>query len=209
MAFIGAFASRVAMAQPGWAVVRTAATRSFSAFFAPWGKNNQLPPRPKPPPEVEIQESFLKGSGPGGQKINKTSSAVQLKHLPTGIVVKSQATRSRTQNRNIARELLAQRLDELYSGENSRTNIVSTLKKKRQMSAAKKSRRKYRTLETEKQAAGLKGSSCEEGMTEAAADGIVVGLVGVEDSHVLCTLPKHPASKAVSRQESTTPSTPK
>lgn len=73
----------------------------------------QYPSRPKPPPESEIQESYLKGSGPGGQKINKTNSAVQLTHTPTGIVVKCQATRSRTQNRKIARDLLATKLDNL------------------------------------------------------------------------------------------------
>ncbi|KAK4241456.1 RF-1 domain-containing protein [Achaetomium macrosporum] len=110
----------------------------------------QLPPRPKPPPESEIEESFLKGSGPGGQKINKTNSAVQLRHIPTGIVVKSQATRSRSQNRKIARELLAARLDELINGTQSRTAIVSEVKKKRAASKAKKSRRKYRKLAGEK-----------------------------------------------------------
>ena len=38
--------------------------------------------------ENDIEESFIKGSGPGGQSVNKTSNCVQLKHLPTGIVVK-------------------------------------------------------------------------------------------------------------------------
>ena len=38
--------------------------------------------------ESELEESFIKGSGPGGQSVNKTSNCVQLKHLPTGIVVK-------------------------------------------------------------------------------------------------------------------------
>ncbi|KAK3296910.1 RF-1 domain-containing protein, partial [Chaetomium fimeti] len=106
----------------------------------------QLPPRPKHPPESDIEESYLKGSGPGGQKINKTNSAVQLKHLPTGLVVKSQATRSRTQNRKIARDLLALKLDELANGAQSRTAIVGDTKKKRAASKAKKSRRKYRKL---------------------------------------------------------------
>ncbi|ETR99992.1 hypothetical protein M419DRAFT_44764, partial [Trichoderma reesei RUT C-30] len=106
-----------------------------------------LPPRPKPPPDSEIEESYLKGSGPGGQKINKTNSAVQLKHIPTGIVVKSQATRSRSQNRKLAREILAQRIDELTNGDHSRSAIVGAVKKKRADSAAKKSRRKYRLLE--------------------------------------------------------------
>ncbi|KAK0652240.1 peptide chain release factor class I/class II [Cercophora newfieldiana] len=106
-----------------------------------------MPSRPKPPPEDEIEESFLKGSGPGGQKINKTNSAVQLKHIPTGIVIKCQATRSREQNRKTARDLLALRLDELVNGDQSRTAIVGNFKKKRADSAAKKSRRKYRKLE--------------------------------------------------------------
>ncbi|KKA26901.1 hypothetical protein TD95_002135 [Thielaviopsis punctulata] len=127
--------------------------RTFASLSSLLGK--QMPPRPKPPPENEIEESFLKGSGPGGQKINKTNSAVQLKHIPTGIIVKSQATRSRTQNRNIARELLAQKLDDLYRGDQSRTSIVAAMKKKKQSSAAKKSRRKYRALGAEKNAAGI------------------------------------------------------
>ncbi len=66
--------------------------------------------------------------------------------MPTGIVVKSQATRSRSQNRKIARELLAARLDELRNGEQSRTAVVTRLQSKRKASASKKSRRKYREL---------------------------------------------------------------
>ncbi|KAK1599720.1 RF-1 domain-containing protein [Colletotrichum navitas] len=113
-------------------------------------KKHEMPPRPKPPPDSEIEESYLKGSGPGGQKINKTSSAVQLKHIPTGVVVKSQATRSRTQNRKIAREILAQKLDDLQNGDQSRSAIVGEVKRKKAASASKKSRRKYRQLDEEK-----------------------------------------------------------
>lgn len=98
---------------------------------------------------------------------NKTSSAVQLKHLPTGIVVKSQATRSRSQNRKIARDLLAARLDELYNGAQSRTAIVGETKRKRAASAAKKSRRKYRKLAEEKEKENLAEEAEEE--EEAAA----------------------------------------
>ncbi|KAB5575711.1 RF-1 domain-containing protein [Coniochaeta sp. 2T2.1] len=120
-----------------------------------------MPPRPKPPPEEDIEECFIHGSGPGGQKINKTASAVQLKHIPTGLVVKSQATRSREQNRKIARELLAAKLDVMANGEQSRTIIVGNYKKKRADSAAKKARRKYRKLEEEK--GGAKEGDGEEG----------------------------------------------
>ncbi|RWA07737.1 hypothetical protein EKO27_g7367 [Xylaria grammica] len=122
--------------------------------------SKNLPPRPKPPPEEEIEESFLKGSGPGGQKINKTNSAVQLKHIPTGLVIKCQATRSRSQNRNIARQLLADKLDDMARGNESRSSIAGEVKRKKKASSAKKSRRKYRKLE-EKGAAT--GEAFEEG----------------------------------------------
>lgn len=88
---------------------------------------------------------------------------MQLKHIPTGIVVKSQATRSRAQNRKHARDILAQKLDDLRNGEESRANIVGTVKKKRADSAAKKSRRKYKKLEEEKAAAATAGQEDVEG----------------------------------------------
>ncbi|KAL8796000.1 MAG: hypothetical protein Q9195_001576 [Heterodermia aff. obscurata] len=102
----------------------------------------QLPPRPTIE-ETDLEESFLKGSGPGGQKINKTSSAVQLKHLPTGIVVKSQATRSRTQNRSIARKLLAEKLEYMEKGPESRVALKIDIKAKQKANKRKKAKRKY------------------------------------------------------------------
>lgn len=123
-----------------------------------------LPPRPIIP-ETDITESFLKGTGPGGQKINKTSSAVQLKHLPTGIVVKCQGTRSREQNRRTARKLLGERLEELEKGDQARTVVKRAEQGKRKASGEKKRRRKYRRLEEEKAAAedGAKHEGVESG----------------------------------------------
>ena len=72
---------------------------------------------------------------------------MQLTHIPTGIVVKSQATRSRSQNRKHARELLAAKLDDIRNGEQSRNAIVGEVKRKKKASASKKSRRKYRQQE--------------------------------------------------------------
>ncbi|CAN8095910.1 unnamed protein product [Discula destructiva] len=103
----------------------------------------QYPPRPKPPPDEDITEVYLKGSGPGGQKINKTSSAVQLKHIPTGIVIKCQETRSRSQNRKLAREHLAEKIDDFLHGENSRSAVVARINARKKASAHKKSRRKH------------------------------------------------------------------
>lgn len=86
---------------------------------------------------------------------NKTSSAVQLKHLPTGMVVKSQATRSRTQNRKHARLLLAEKLEDIEKGSESRRAVKGEAKRMKKESKSKKARRKYRKLEEEKNAVGL------------------------------------------------------
>ncbi|ROW05998.1 hypothetical protein VPNG_08490 [Cytospora leucostoma] len=69
---------------------------------------------------------------------NKTNSAVQLKHIPTGIVVKCQDTRSREQNRKLAREHLAEKIDDLLNGDNSRSAIVARIKARKKASAAVK-----------------------------------------------------------------------
>ncbi|KAI9728784.1 MAG: hypothetical protein M1828_002890 [Chrysothrix sp. TS-e1954] len=119
-----------------------------------------LPPR-KPLDEGDITESFLRGSGPGGQKINKTSSAVQLHHAPSRVVVKCQQTRSRIQNRKIARRLLQDRLEELELGDASRTKVKEERQRKKKQSADKKKRRKYRELDSGKDSDG-EGQAGEE-----------------------------------------------
>ncbi|KAF2688946.1 hypothetical protein K458DRAFT_414614 [Lentithecium fluviatile CBS 122367] len=128
-----------------------------------------LPPR-RPLFESEFTETFLRGSGPGGQKINKTSCAVQLKHLPTGIVVKCQETRSRAQNRKLARRLLQDRIEEMELGESARTVVKRRRESERKRSRGKKARRKYRKL-----AEGEKGED-EEGVEEGGgSDGEALG----------------------------------
>ncbi|CAG9760033.1 unnamed protein product [Ceutorhynchus assimilis] len=69
--------------------------------------------------EADLEEQQIKGSGPGGQKINKTSSCIFLRHIPTGMVVKCQETRSVHQNKKIARQLLITKLDNYFNKENS------------------------------------------------------------------------------------------
>ncbi|KAB8242756.1 peptidyl-tRNA hydrolase domain protein [Aspergillus flavus] len=105
--------------------------------------NKPLPPRLKLH-DADLTISYLKGTGPGGQKINKTNSAVQLIHKPTGLVVKSQATRSRSQNEKIARQLLADKVEQLEKGDQSRAAIKADRARKKKASKVKKSRRKYR-----------------------------------------------------------------
>ncbi|RKF73062.1 putative peptide chain release factor-like protein, mitochondrial [Golovinomyces cichoracearum] len=118
----------------------------------PFCGKKKMPDRPPPIDEDEFTEVFLKGSGPGGQKINKTSSAVQLRHKTTGIVLKVQETRSREQNRKIAREKLALKVEMIQKGNESRLAVINATKSKRKASALKKSKRKYRMLEEQKEA---------------------------------------------------------
>ncbi|HVK58564.1 MAG TPA: peptide chain release factor-like protein [Candidatus Kapabacteria bacterium] len=65
---------------------------------------------PKVLNEAELEEIFERSSGPGGQNVNKTSTKVMLRHIPTGISVTVQDTRSQAQNRTLARERLLQAL---------------------------------------------------------------------------------------------------
>lgn len=66
--------------------------------------------------EHELEESFIRGSGAGGQKVNKTSSCVQLLHRPSGIEIKCQRERSQTLNRYFARRELCDRIEEKIHG---------------------------------------------------------------------------------------------
>lgn len=69
--------------------------------------------------ESDLVEKFILGSGSGGQKINKTSSCVYLRHVPSGISLKCQRERSRVLNRFLARKRLCDRLEERILGEKS------------------------------------------------------------------------------------------
>lgn len=70
--------------------------------------------------EDDFSEKFVRGSGSGGQKVNKTSNAVFLKHEPTGIEVKVQKSRSREANRFFARRLLLEKFESEVLGKKSK-----------------------------------------------------------------------------------------
>ena len=59
---------------------------------------------------ADVDERFIRGGGPGGQKINKTSSTVWLRHRPSGIEVRCQRERSQAQNRELAWAELCEKL---------------------------------------------------------------------------------------------------
>ncbi|MEN6447970.1 MAG: peptide chain release factor-like protein, partial [Syntrophaceae bacterium] len=66
--------------------------------------------------ERDIEEKFIRAQGRGGQKVNKSSSCVYLKHLPTGIEVKCQKARTQAMNRFFARRALADKVEEKLQG---------------------------------------------------------------------------------------------
>ena len=69
--------------------------------------------------EEDIEESFIRSSGKGGQHVNKVSTCVYLKHVPTGIEIKCQEERSQAMNRYRARVLLVNKIDHLIRGKES------------------------------------------------------------------------------------------
>ena len=90
--------------------------------------------------ESDLSEQFIKGSGKGGQKTNKSTSAVQLKHLPSGIIIKCHKDRSREANRFFARRQLCEALDKKVNANNSKLNEkINKIRKQ-------KHRRKRRNL---------------------------------------------------------------
>lgn len=86
--------------------------------------------------ESDIIERFIHSSGPGGQNVNKTSTCVYLKHVPTGIEVKCQKERSQALNRFLARRILLKKVEDLLVGSQSeeRRRIEKLRRQKRKRS---------------------------------------------------------------------------
>ena len=104
--------------------------------------------------ESDIEETFVRSSGPGGQKVNKTSSCVQLLHTPTGLSVKCQRERSQSLNRYLARRLLLDKIERAQKGfaEEEKEKIEKIRRQKRKRSK----RAKEKMLATKHQRAEIK-----------------------------------------------------
>jgi len=98
---------------------------------------------------ADVEEKFVRGSGPGGQKINKTSSTVCLRHVPTGVEVRVQRERSQAANRELAWQELCEKLETaLRDAEAARRAAVE---KERRRKRPKSRAQKRRMVETKRQ----------------------------------------------------------
>ena len=95
--------------------------------------------------EEDLDESFILGGGPGGQKTNKTSSVVRLFHAPSGIQVRCGENRSREINRWLARRALAEKILEREQGRKSAEQQAR--EKKRRQKRRRSRRQKQRMLD--------------------------------------------------------------
>src|SRR5512133_1205178 len=92
--------------------------------------------------EEDLEESFVRSSGNGGQHVNKTSSCVQLRHIPSGISVSASRERSQSVNRFLARRELLERIEAQSGVQTPEMKRVERLRKQ-------KDRRRRRTVKKE------------------------------------------------------------
>lgn len=95
--------------------------------------------------EEDLDESFILGGGPGGQKTNKTSNVVRLVHQPSGLQVRCGENRSREINRWLARRMLAEKILEREQGRKSAAQ--QEREKKRRQKCRRSRRQKQRMLD--------------------------------------------------------------
>ncbi len=99
--------------------------------------------------EDDLEESFILGGGPGGQKTNKTSSVVRLSHEPSGVAVKVGESRSREDNRWLARRMLA---ESILEREHRRKSAARQAREKVRRQKRRRSRRQKQKMLADKHA---------------------------------------------------------
>lgn len=92
--------------------------------------------------EQDLREQFIIGSGRGGQNLHKTASCVNLLHIPTGIMIKCQKSRSQENNRYYARKRLCEKISEVRHEEKSKKQLeIAKLRKQKKRRSAKAKRK--------------------------------------------------------------------
>lgn len=104
----------------------------------------------------DVDERFVRGTGPGGQKINKTSSTVWLRHRPTGVEVRCQRERSQAANRELAWRELCEKLE--LRKRSAAAAVVDERETERRRTRQKSRGQKVRMIETKKHRAKHKSA---------------------------------------------------
>lgn len=99
--------------------------------------------------EQDLEETFIRGSGPGGQHVNKTATCVVLVHRPSGISVRCQASRSQGLNRFYARRILVEKIERQQLGEASAEQ--QRIEKIRRQKRKRSKRAKAKMIEDKRQ----------------------------------------------------------
>jgi peptide chain release factor len=104
--------------------------------------------------EADLEESFARSRGPGGQNVNKVSTAVTLRHLPSGIGVTVQDSRSQAVNRKLARERLLDAIEKAQKRQ--RMAQIAKCEKERRRKSPRPAALKRKILESKRRRAELK-----------------------------------------------------
>ena len=104
--------------------------------------------------ETDLEETFARSSGPGGQNVNKVATAVKLRHRLSGIAVTVQDSRSQAVNRRLARERLLRAIES--AREKDRAAEIAEREKTRRTKSARPARLKRRILEEKRKRGELK-----------------------------------------------------
>src|SRR5205807_2739982 len=104
--------------------------------------------------DVDLEETFARSSGPGGQNVNKVATAVTLRHRPSGVSVTVQDSRSQAMNRKIARERLLDAIEDRQRA--ARRAQIAAREKERRRKAPRPARLKKRILESKRKRSALK-----------------------------------------------------
>src|SRR5207245_800506 len=104
--------------------------------------------------DVDLEETFSRSSGPGGQNVNKVATAVTLRHRPSGVSVTAQDSRSQAMNRKLARQRLLDAIEDRQQA--ARRAQIAAREKERRRKSSRPAALKRRILESKRKRSQLK-----------------------------------------------------